>query len=204
MTDFPAIITTATIWAYWFGVGDMIVRVKRHSRKTALLTPAQPLERVMGLIWVPVVVLWIGLPWLAQTRAQSWLAMPDFATQSPAYGALRWLATLIAVFCLIAQARCWARMGKDWRMAVAVGEKTNLITDGPFRRIRHPIYALSIAHVICTAVVVPNLPMLAVALAHIGLANMKARNEERYLLATQGESYALYVQRTGRFFPRRS
>jgi protein-S-isoprenylcysteine O-methyltransferase Ste14 len=46
--------------------------------------------------------------------------------------------------------------------------------------------------------------MLAVALAHIGLANVKARNEERYLLVTQGESYALYVQRTGRFFPRRS
>jgi protein-S-isoprenylcysteine O-methyltransferase Ste14 len=204
MNDFPAIITTATVWAYWFGVGVMIVRVKRHSRKTAILTPAQPLERAMGLIWVPVVILWIVLPWLAQTRTQSWLAMPDFALQSPAYGGARWLAALIAVFCLIAQARCWARMGKDWRMAVAVGEKTNLITDGPFRRIRHPIYALSIAHVICTAIVVPNLPMLAVALAHIGLANVKARNEERYLLVTQGESYALYVQRTGRFFPRRS
>jgi hypothetical protein len=68
MNDFPAIITTATVWAYWFGVGVMIVRVKRHSRKTAILTPAQPLERAMGLIWVPVVILWIVLR-LAQTDA---------------------------------------------------------------------------------------------------------------------------------------
>jgi protein-S-isoprenylcysteine O-methyltransferase Ste14 len=70
-------------------------------------------------------------------------------------------------------------------------------------RIRHPIYALSIAHVICTASWFPAADAGG-CFAHIGLANVKARNEERYLLATQGESYALYVQRTGRFFPRRS
>ena len=87
--------------------------------------------------------------------------------QSPGYGVCRWLAAIVAVLCLVATARCWARMGKDWRMAVAVGEKTNLITDGPFRRIRHPIYAFSILLMICTAIVVPTLPMLAVAVAHI-------------------------------------
>jgi protein-S-isoprenylcysteine O-methyltransferase Ste14 len=34
------------------------------------------------------------------------------------------------------------------------------------------------------------------------LNNLKARNEERHLLATHGETYALYLRRTGRFFPR--
>ncbi len=89
-------------------------------------------------------------------------------------------------------------------MAVAVGEKTNLITDGPFRRIRHPIYAFSILLMICTAIVVPTAPMLAVAAAHIVWMNLKARNEERHLLRTQGDDYARYMQRTGRFLPRRS
>ena len=204
MNDLPATITTATIWAYWLGVGVMIIRVKRHSRQTPILTPAQPLERLMGLLFLPIVVLWVTLPWFAQTRTDALLAMPDFVARTPAYGALRWLAAIVAVACLVATAKCWARMGKDWRMAVAVGEKTNLITDGPFRRIRHPIYAFSILLMLCTAVVVPTLPMLVVAVAHVVWMNAKARNEERHLQKTLGDDYARYMQRTGRFFPRQS
>ena len=203
MNDFPGLLTTATILAYWIGVGIMIARIKRHSPAIRIMAPAQPLERAMGVIWVPIVILWIVLPWLAQTRNGGWLGLPDF-TALAIYMAFRWLAALVAVMCLVATARCWARMGKDWRMAVAVGEKTNLITDGPFRRIRHPIYAFSILLMICTLVVVPTLPMLVVAVAHVALMNVKARNEERHLLATQGDDYAQYVQRTGRFFPRQS
>jgi protein-S-isoprenylcysteine O-methyltransferase Ste14 len=182
----------------------MIVRVKRHSREIPILSPKQPLERLMGAIFIPVVALWVILPWAAQTGSRPWLAIPAFAVQSPAYGACRWLAAILAVLCLIATARCWARMGKDWRMAVAVGEKTNLITDGPFRRIRHPIYAFQILLMLCTVVVVPTWPVLAVAVAHIVLMNAKARNEERHLLQTQPEDYSRYVQRTGRFLPRLS
>ena len=203
MNDFPGLLTTATILAYWIGVGIMIARIKRHSPVIPIMAPAQPLERAMGIIWVPIVILWIVLPWLAQTRNGGWLGLPDF-TALAIYMAFRWLAALVAVMCLVATARCWARMGKDWRMAVAVGEQTNLITDGPFRRIRHPIYAFSILLMICTLVVVPTLPMLVVAVAHVALMNVKARNEERHLLATQGDDYAQYVQRTGRFFPRQS
>jgi protein-S-isoprenylcysteine O-methyltransferase Ste14 len=33
---------------------------------------------------------------------------------------------------------------------------------------------------------------------------VKARNEERHLLRTQPDDYSRYVQRTGRFFPRKS
>ncbi|MEO8344514.1 MAG: isoprenylcysteine carboxylmethyltransferase family protein [Betaproteobacteria bacterium] len=204
MNDLPAAITTATIWAYWFGVGMMIVRVKRHSRAIPILAPQQPLERFMGMAWIPIVALWMTLPYLTQSATHGAMALPEFATNSAIYRACRWLAALVAVLCLVATARCWARMGKDWRMAVAVGEKTNLITDGPFRRIRHPIYAFSILLMICTLVVVPTLPMLAVAVVHIVLMNIKARNEERHLLATQGESYAQYMQGTGRFLPRYS
>jgi protein-S-isoprenylcysteine O-methyltransferase Ste14 len=44
--------------------------------------------------------------------------------------------------------------------------------------------------------------MIAVALVHVTLMNLKARNEERHLLAMHGESYASYLARTGRFLPR--
>ena len=204
MNDLPAVIATATIWAYWFGIGVMIVRVKRHTRGAPVLIPAQALERLLGLIWIPLVALCVILPYLAQTRNHGPLALPEFARNEPVYVACRWLAAVVGVISLGATIRCWARMGKDWRMAVAVGEKTNLITDGLFRRIRHPIYAFSILLMICTMIVIPTIPMVGVALSHIALWNVKARNEERYLLKTQGADYAQYVRRTGRFFPRLS
>jgi protein-S-isoprenylcysteine O-methyltransferase Ste14 len=202
MNDLPAAIVTATIWAYWTGVGIMIFRVRRHTRKVTGLVPQQPLERVMWLGFLPLVAAWASLPYLAQTRTHGLLALPAFATHDPIYAGLRYVAAAVAVACLIATARCWARMGKDWRMAVAVGEDTNLITDGPFRRIRHPIYAFSILLMLATAFAVPTIPMLFVAAVHVVLFNMKARNEERHLLATNGDAYAQYIRRTGRFFPR--
>jgi protein-S-isoprenylcysteine O-methyltransferase Ste14 len=113
---------------------------------------------------------------------------------------LRWIAAVCAVICLVLTARCWARMGKDWSMAV-VDRPGELITDGLFAHVRHPIYALSILLMLCSAVIVPTAPMLVIAIVHIVLMNLKARNEERHLLAVHGASYRSYLDRTGRFFP---
>jgi protein-S-isoprenylcysteine O-methyltransferase Ste14 len=92
-------------------------------------------------------------------------------------------------------------MGDDWRMDVSTAH-TALITDGPFRRIRHPIYAFSILLIVCTAIVLPTVPMIALALVHIGLMHAKARNEEAFLAAMHGEAWRSYAARTGRFVPR--
>lgn len=194
---------TATIWAYWIGVGAMIVRVRRHARKAAGVVPEQSLERFMWVIWVPLVAGWILLPWQALERVDGWLALPAFARGVGAYAALRVAAALIAVACLAGTIKCWSRMGKDWRMAVTPGEDQALITDGMFSRVRHPIYALSILLMACTMVVVPTVPMLALGAVHIALMVVKAVNEERHMLARHGAAYASYLEATGRFVPRR-
>ena len=40
------------------------------------------------------------------------------------------------------------------------------------------------------------------ALVHVTLMNLKARNEEAHLAAMHGADYARYAARTGRFMPR--
>ena len=57
---------------------------------------------------------------------------------------------------------------------------------------------------VCSALIVPTWPMIAIAAAHLTLMNFKALNEERHLTAVHGEGYSQYVARTGRFFPRLS
>jgi hypothetical protein len=200
MRDIPLLILAATVSAYWLGVGRMVIRVRRKTRHDVGLVPQQRKERLLWLVWVPLVAAWIVLPWVALGRTEA-----PWAAALPAgifVDAVRPGAALVAVVCLLLTARCWARMGKHWRMDVALDAKTELITDGPFRRIRHPIYAYQALLMMCSAVVLPTAPMLALAAIHIVLVNVKARNEERHLLASHGEAYARYVERTGRFLPR--
>ncbi len=200
MQDIPLLILAVTVSAYWLGVGRMVVRNRRKTRHDVGLVPQQRKERLMWLVWVPLVAAWIALPWIALDRAGAPWGVPNI--DGPAYGLLRWAAALVAIACFAATARCWVRMGEHWRMDVALDEKTELITDGPFQRIRHPIYAYQALLIVCSAVVLPTPPMVALAAIHIALVNLKARNEERHLLASHGETYARYVERTGRFWPR--
>jgi len=201
MKDLPAAVLTATIWAYWLCVGVMIVRIRRKTRKQAGVIPRQRLERLMWLVWVPLVAAWVTLPYLAATRSVPPWAVPDFA-RNPPWIALSWMAALIAIACLGLSIECWMRMGSRWRMAVVPGERTELVTSGLYAWIRHPIYALSVTLMAASAVILPTVPMLAVAAIHVSLMVIKARNEEAFLHGVHGEVYARYCAQTGRFFPR--
>jgi protein-S-isoprenylcysteine O-methyltransferase Ste14 len=202
MKDLPGVVLTATVWAYWLGVGMMIIRARRKTHRLAGLVPEQRLERFMWIVWVPLVAAWITLPYLALVRTQTLLAMPVFVHQSAGYFALRWIAAVCALICLLLTSVCWSRMGTHWRMAVSLKGEEELITDGPFRHVRHPIYSLSMLLMICSAIVVPTVPMLVVAIVHLVLMQLKARNEENHLLTVHGDLYRRYLARTGRFLPK--
>ena len=201
MRDLPATVLTATIWTYWFCVGVMIVRIRRKTRRLSGVVPKQPLEQFMWVIWVPLVLAWMALPYVAATSARAPWALPDFARE-PGYLTLRWSAAIVALACLALSIECWIRMGKSWRMAVAPDQKTDLVTTGLYGYIRHPIYALSILLMLCSALIVPTVPMAIVAAVHVLLMLVKARNEEHFLRATMGETYEGYCRQTGRFVPR--
>jgi len=205
MQDVPLAVLTATLCTYWIGVGVMIVRVRRAMRRSAERGAAERFERfsLKWIVWVALVAGWIGIPWATLAHSRSVPALPDFATSTPAYAALRWVAAIVAVIALGATVKCWKRMGRNWRMDVGVATKAPLITDSLFAYIRHPIYAFSILLMLCTVAIVPTLPMLGVAVVHIALMNAKARSEERHLLAVHGDAYAHYLRASGRFLPRR-
>jgi len=142
------------------------------------------------------------LPYLALVRRGPWLRVPAFALESTGYSTLRWVAAGCALLCLLLTAWCWARMDSNWSMAVSEAQRGELIDDGLFARVRHPIYALSVLLMVCSAVVVATPLMAVVAVAHITVMVIKARNEERHMLKMHGDAYARYLRRTGRFVPR--
>jgi protein-S-isoprenylcysteine O-methyltransferase Ste14 len=202
----PAPLVGLTVCAYWACVGVMVLRVRRRARKLSrVLVPKLAIERLMWLVWVPLIVAWMALPFVAvgqDPTRHPYLALPAFAVDSYPLLVVRWSASVLGVVCLALSILCWSHMGRDWRMGIDPSLKTRLIVDGPFARVRHPIYSLSMLLMACTVVGVPTLPVLMIALAHIGLMHLKARNEERFLLSVHGDAYASYCVQTGRFFPR--
>jgi len=176
--DYPLLVVALTISAYWLRVGAMVVRARRKQHHDVGVIPERPAERALWLILVPVIACWCALPWLGVTHERGVFAVPSFARGTPAYAAIRWLAAAAAVAFLLLTIQCWRRMGRDWRMDIS-DRNTSLITDGLFAKVRHPIYAFSIA-----------------------LMNIKARSEEAHLARLHGDVYRRYVERTGRFVPR--
>jgi len=199
MRDIPLLAVALTVCVYWLRVGAMALHARRRYRHDVGIVPERPVERVMWLVFVPLVLAWCALPWMALGHPQGWRSVPAFALHG-AYAPLRWVFALLAVGCLVLTIDCWRRMGRNWRMDIS-DRNTALVTEGLFARIRHPIYAFSIAMMVATAVVLPSVPMLVVAVVHIVLMNIKARSEEAHLARLHGEAYARYVERTGRFFP---
>jgi protein-S-isoprenylcysteine O-methyltransferase Ste14 len=93
-------------------------------------------------------------------------------------------------------------MGDSWRVGVDHGERTELVTDGPFAYIRNPIFAGMIPAAVGIALLLPSVvALLAVALLIVALEIQTRLVEEPYLLATHGDDYARYARRTGRFLP---
>lgn len=199
----PAYAVGVIVLLYWSYVVAKLIRVRRRSAWRAAAIPRQPLERVMWVVWIPLVVLWISLPFVSENQPPDrhpWLGIHA----SMATGAammVRWIAVLLAIASFVGSLACWRHMGSSWRMAVD-DSMTTLLTSGPFRRVRHPIYSLSMLLMACTVVAAPNRLLFIVAAMHVCLLVAKAINEERFLRETHGHEYVEYAERTGRFLPR--
>ncbi|MEU0665368.1 isoprenylcysteine carboxylmethyltransferase family protein [Streptomyces lavendulocolor] len=93
-------------------------------------------------------------------------------------------------------------MGASWRNDVDPRERTALITHGPFRWVRNPIYTAALTWAIGLALTVPNsLALPGPLLLWLGLELQVRYVEEPYLRRVHGPAYAQYAARTGRFLP---
>ena len=202
MADGPSTVAMYSVWAYWLGVLFMTVRVRLQGAVSAGMVPKQPLERLMWIVWVPVIAAWIVFPWMSMHRnSPPWL-LPDPALVEPAWRALRWVGAGLTAACLAGTIFCWRWMGRSWRVGVDADQSIDLITTGPLSRVRHPIYTLSMTMMMMTVLAVPIWPLLVAALLHIALMHVKARNEEDWMQRMHGDAYVGYRERAGRFLPR--
>jgi protein-S-isoprenylcysteine O-methyltransferase Ste14 len=98
----------------------------------------------------------------------------------------------------------WAQlaMGASWRIGYDPAERTALVTGGPFRFVRNPIYTAMLVTMIGLALALPNVVSATLLVVSCVALEIQVRAvEEPYLLVTHDGEYAAYAARTGRFVP---
>lgn len=87
-----------------------------------------------------------------------------------------------------------------------LAEDHELVTDGPYRYVRHPVYASFAAIAMGTALVFRSYVLLGLSVMLVVTGRWWANAEERLLASRDGfgDVYRAYAARTGRFFPRLS
>jgi protein-S-isoprenylcysteine O-methyltransferase Ste14 len=94
-------------------------------------------------------------------------------------------------------------MGASWRIGQDPADPTGLVTRGPFRVIRNPIFTALVCVQLGLALLVPS----AIALAGLALMALSVEVqvrlvEEPHLMRAHGDAYRAYARAVGRFLPR--
>jgi len=98
--------------------------------------------------------------------------------------------------------RSHADLGANWSVTLEVRDRHRLITQGIYRRVRHPMYTALLLYGIAHALVIPNWvagPSNLVAFAV--LFALRVRAEERMMREQFGDEYTAYMARTKRLVP---
>jgi protein-S-isoprenylcysteine O-methyltransferase Ste14 len=143
------------------------------------------------------------LAWIGFFVPLIWLASPvlSFAEYPLRIGAL-----VAGVTCFVIGLwlfyRSHADLGTNWSITLEVREQHRVITEGVYRRIRHPMYLALLLYSVGHALVIPNWfagPSNLIAFAI--LFALRVRPEEQMMVDEFGDEYAAYTARTKRLVP---
>ena len=128
----------------------------------------------------------------------AWMKVLDFTL--PAW--IRWLGFVIGVLSIAMTVWVELELGRQFSPQLQLRQDHKLITSGPYSLIRHPLYTAIDGFGLSLALVSANwLFVIFFLLCLVGLW-FRVPKEERMLLDQFSEEYQVYMQRTGRFFPK--
>jgi protein-S-isoprenylcysteine O-methyltransferase Ste14 len=106
----------------------------------------------------------------------------------------------LGIACAVWAARAIGRYGAVSGVTV----DHQLVSNGPYRFVRHPVYTAMIAVAVGTTLVFQSYLLLGLAGLFIAIHLWWAAAEEKLLSSSEGlgEGYQTYAARTGRFLPR--
>jgi len=190
-SEIPFRICFGVLWVLYFAI-----RIYFQAKVTGKRVLLRANEKQESLFFRISALAYLLLPIYCLTP---WL---DFA-HFPLPSFLRWVGSVVT--CIGIALFSWSHyvLGANWTAVLALSKEHELVTRGPYRYIRHPMYSAFFTIGFGFLFLSTN---WIVGLLYLGtLALMYAfrvLREEEMMISRFGETYRQYMQKTGRIFPR--
>lgn len=142
-----------------------------------------------GLMWLGVLLYLIYPPALAWSK----VALPLW---------LRWTGVVVAAAAVPGYWWLFHSIGKNITQTVKTRKDHELVTFGPYRWVRHPLYTFGFLTFTSYALIAASWFIAAVALLAFSLLMARLPKEEERLIERFGQQYIDYKARTGCLVPK--
>jgi len=161
---------------------------KREGEKTKRIARQSIVPIITRLIWLAIFVI------SPYSDRHNWAVIADAV----------WLRTVgVLLYLLGMEWVCWAflTLGKQHSGEVTIQKEHELVTAGPYRWLRHPMYLGLIVFPLGVALVFGSWIGIVLPLLSAGVFAWRVRDEEKLMHQEFGERWEAYCRRTWRFIP---
>ena len=167
---------------------------QRTKSNENVVSRADALEKILMAVVIPggllLPIIYLFTPWLAFADYH----LPAFAP---------WCGAILMVAALWLFYRSHADLGQNWSVTLELRKGHQLVKQGVYRSIRHPMYASIWLWCIAQGLLLENwlagwYPLPAFALMYF----VRTPREEEMMCEYFGQEYRDYMRETGRLFPR--
>ena len=146
--------------------------------------------RLVGLAGVAGLIAYFINP-----ACMAWAAVP-----LPVW--LRWTGVGFALIAGLLLVWMFRTLGRNLTDTVVTRKQHTLVTTGPYRWVRHPLYSSAALVILGNSLAAASWFFFVAGCLMFMLLVIRTRKEEQNLIARFGDDYRNYMQRTGRFVPR--
>jgi len=138
---------------------------------------------------IPLLMLYVIRPhWM------TWFMLP-FPTW------LRWIGVGLGIVSLLLLVWVQQSLGKHWSTDLQLRKQHTLVTSGPYRWVRHPMYTAIFTLLIAFSLVSANWLIVLPCIVGIIVVYARIGKEEAMMIEQFGGEYRDYMKRTGRLLP---
>jgi protein-S-isoprenylcysteine O-methyltransferase Ste14 len=188
----PEAVLYLCVLAAWFGIRTPYALGARRNRRALHLDGGSDrpllLVALLSMVLVPLVSLFT--PWLAAAD----YPLPRWCL---GVGFVLFAASLLILW------RAHADLRRNFSVRIEIRESHNLVTDGIYAAVRHPMYTHHLLFSLAQLLVLRNGVVAGFAIASCLLVYfVRIPAEEKALADEFGESYRSYIRWTGLVLPR--
>lgn len=161
-------------------------KISRRADGTAMMTVIM----LGGLVlWLSPLVYLLNPQWMAWSQ----IGLPEW---------VRWLGVGIGILCIFLAYWLFSSIGSGITPTSATRKEHKLVTSGPYRWVRHPLYTVGSTLFVSFGMMADNWFIAALGVLTFIVMAIRTPKEEANLIEKFGDEYRNYMKTTGRFLPK--